>query len=339
MTTPENIIDKVSELVQEYFERHIVDERDDAIARLREAESTAVFSVRQVAEDTTGADRRAAQEAREQAVASAELVGTAEDIARSVAQAREDREAAELSATESAESAESARQYAESAAAGLTDGEVTRVKLAPEVVSEIESKATEADLAGTVAAIDTVYSPLILARPTVEEVDSRIEDLIGSAPEHLDTLGELADLVEDNTNMGAALTKQISGKAKVDHKHTRADITDLPEVSAEAVSRGLVQRHSDGHITVPVSPVGASDASSKEYVDEEVATRATPDYVNQQVATRATPDYVNQQVATRATPAQVDTKIEARTPEIIFMAAGTAPDQAPAGQLILEYEE
>lgn len=370
MTSPNGMIDSVRELVRQYFETHILDERDDALARLRQAEDSATFTINQVAADTTGADRRATQAARDEAVAGAERVGSAEAVTAAVAQVRGDRVAAQDAATESAtsatESAESARQAAETALAGIPDGGVGRTKLAPEVVDEIDSKAdlghkhTKAEITdlpevttansgsaivqrGTTGHIAVPPAPTnsthatsrdyvlnqvgtratpayvdqeVATRTTPDVVSSMIsaavDALVGGAPDALDTLYEIAAELQDQDEAVAALITQIAGKAKLGHEHVMKEITDLPEVTLSEVGGAIVQRTSTGDINVPRTPDGDLQAASGGHVKDQVATRTTP--------------------------ADVSSMITNNGPQITFVAAGSAPATAPAGQLIMEYE-
>lgn len=97
-------------------------------------------------------------------------------------------------------------------------------------VSEVESKVEE--VTSTVSnKVDSAY------------VDQKIADLVGGAPETLDTLKELSDALADGNDAVVALTQQIGavdakvdaitldslGGAKKEHTHTLADITDYQE--------------------------------------------------------------------------------------------------------------
>lgn len=59
-----------------------------------------------------------------------------------------------------------------------------------------------------------------------------------------------------------------------DHKHKVADITDLPNIDKGAKENSLVQRYSDGAISVPSKPSGDNSAVSKWYVDSTTLPRA-----------------------------------------------------------------
>lgn len=59
---------------------------------------------------------------------------------------------------------------------------------------------------------------------TKAEVDSRIETLIGTAPEALDTLGEIADKLNDNSDVITAINGVLSGKSNASDVYTKNDI-------------------------------------------------------------------------------------------------------------------
>lgn len=97
-------------------------------------------------------------------------------------------------------------------------------------VSEVESKVEE--VTSTVSnKVDSAY------------VDQKIADLVGGAPETLDTLKELSDALAEGNDAVVALTQQIGavnakvdaitldslGGAEKEHTHTLADITDYQE--------------------------------------------------------------------------------------------------------------
>lgn len=58
-------------------------------------------------------------------------------------------------------------------------------------------------------------------------VDSRIENIIGTAPANLDTLGEIADALNDDASFAATITTALSGKSDTGHTHTIGNITSL----------------------------------------------------------------------------------------------------------------
>lgn len=97
-------------------------------------------------------------------------------------------------------------------------------------VSEVESKVEE--VTSTVSnKVDSAY------------VDQKIADLVGGAPETLDTLKELSDALAEGNDVVVALTQQVGavnakvdaitldslGGAEKEHTHTLADITDYQE--------------------------------------------------------------------------------------------------------------
>lgn len=64
-------------------------------------------------------------------------------------------------------------------------------------------------------------------------------------------------------------THPASKKYIDDQQHVMADITDLPPVSrTSSVPLSLTQRTFNGNVDVPLTPTGAGDAASKNYVDQ-----------------------------------------------------------------------
>lgn len=57
--------------------------------------------------------------------------------------------------------------------------------------------------------------------------DEKIKELVGSAPETLDTIYEISAALQQNQGAVEAMTSQIAGKAEKTHQHTKADITDM----------------------------------------------------------------------------------------------------------------
>lgn len=55
--------------------------------------------------------------------------------------------------------------------------------------------------------------------------DQKITDLVGSAPETLDTIHEIAAALQENQGVVGTLTSQIAGKADKTHQHALSDIT------------------------------------------------------------------------------------------------------------------
>lgn len=74
---------------------------------------------------------------------------------------------------------------------------------------------------------------------------------------------------------GATDWSGITGKPRTftpeSHKHSIADLTDLPRINTGAYADNLVQRATGGHITVPTgTPPQRYYVPSKDYVDEAV---------------------------------------------------------------------
>lgn len=162
--------------------------------------------------------------------------------------------------------AEDAADRAESAVNdGVGDGAVTLAKLAQDVKDTILGKA---DMADVTQALESKPDPDTVAMM----ISQAIAGLVGSAPDALDTVYELAAYLTD-PGVASGLVQQLAGKANTTHNHTRSQISDLPTVAQTITNNALVQRWSTGQISVPTTPGNSSDASSKSYVDLEAGKR------------------------------------------------------------------
>ena len=84
--------------------------------------------------------------------------------------------------------------------------------------------------------------------------DQEIADLIGTAPNLLDTLGELSDALNDDANFASTVTSALAGKANIIHSHTKSDITDFTEEVQDAASQ-LFNHLNHNNITVTYDDV------------------------------------------------------------------------------------
>lgn len=66
---------------------------------------------------------------------------------------------------------------------------------------------------------------------------------------------------------------EVRKKADTSHKHTMADISDLPPVENKVVGGAIVKRFNNGVILVP-DPATSDSATPKSYVDAEVGKKA-----------------------------------------------------------------
>ncbi|MGC2865980.1 hypothetical protein ACMG4H_14115 [Corynebacterium glutamicum] len=162
--------------------------------------------------------------------------------------------------------AEDAADRAESAVNdGVGDGAVTLAKLAQDVKDQIGAKA---EMSEVEQALEAKPDPDTVAMM----ISQAISGLVGSAPQALDTVYELAAYLTD-PGVASGLVQQLAGKAPTSHNHTMAQISNLPTVTASSTGSALVQRWSTGQISVPTTPDNASAASSKAYVDLEDGKR------------------------------------------------------------------
>lgn len=89
------------------------------------------------------------------------------------------------------------------------------------------------DVSAGTAPTDTNYWELMLEGidatnyDTSSEVDTKIANLVDSAPGTLDTLNELAAALNDDADFATTVSNQIAGKADSAHTHSVSDVTNL----------------------------------------------------------------------------------------------------------------
>jgi hypothetical protein len=115
--------------------------------------------------------------------------------------------------------------------------------------------------------------------------DGAIAALVGSAPEVLDTLGEIADYLSDVDDAAAALTIAIAGKADAAHDH--ASVYDPAGTAATALSAH--ESASDPHpgYLTPTEASGAYDAIGTASAAVSAHTSATDPHGDRAAAASA----------------------------------------------------
>ena len=87
---------------------------------------------------------------------------------------------------------------------GAIDDLMVRTDTDSLVVNQETGKTLTTELAEIVA--------LIAGKATPEDIDARIDALIGAAPTALDTLKEIADALDNDPDFAATMTTQLAGK-------------------------------------------------------------------------------------------------------------------------------
>ena len=65
---------------------------------------------------------------------------------------------------------------------------------------------------------------------------------------------------------------EVGKKADKSHKHSIADLTDLPRITSGAYAGDLAKRDTGGNLTVPSEPKETYHAASKAYVDKNLTS-------------------------------------------------------------------
>lgn len=100
---------------------------------------------------------------------------------------------------------------------GIEIGENSYINSTADLISYINTKGSNVDLSS--------YA-------TISYVNDKISEVIGGAPETLDTLKELADALEDEANL-SYVTEALAGKANVNDVYTKQEVNNLiPDLSS-----------------------------------------------------------------------------------------------------------
>lgn len=196
--------------------------------------------------------------------------------------------------TESATRAESARDRAETAASGAAQSAKKSADSADKSGNSAKASADSASAAKKSAG--DASSSATAAKTAETKASSQASEAAKSATAAKKDADRAAEVADSTSWKGDQLT--VNGKTSPhltgpkgdrgpagesgkwsdltnvpkkfppeDHKHQMADISDMPEVSANAKSGAIVKRWNSGQITVPEVPDNDTVAVSKKYVD------------------------------------------------------------------------
>lgn len=109
---------------------------------------------------------------------------------------------------------------------------------------EVALKANQSDVDFQINALNDKVNAIVVptkvselennsAYQTASDVDNRINQIVGTAPEALDTLGEIAAKLADNDDAVAALTNQIAGKASSESLTSETEARSLADTNLQ----------------------------------------------------------------------------------------------------------
>lgn len=246
----------------------------------------------EVADDlqTTKNNKNAAVSAQ----TSAEAAQSAAETAEAGAEASKDE--ATTQATNAATSAGTADDRA-NAAKGFADnawnsrGEAIEAKNAAiEARTGAETAATNADAsadASEASALRAEEAALLADGTATAAVTERVDALLAGAPAAYDTLAEIATKLANQDGVDAALVQQIAGKVSSTSTANRiygtglnGDDTTYPLAGTSALANSVAYRTAGGVLKVG-TPTADDHATTKQYVDDLVATAAAPDHTHE----------------------------------------------------------
>lgn len=140
---------------------------------------------------------------------------------------------------------------------GLASEEYVQNQIAQIQIPSTEGLATEQYVDKNIAAIDlSKYAtkdeiPSIEGFATEEYVRTHISNLINSAPETLDTLGEIALAIENNQEVVDALNEAIGGKADKTYVDEAIAQIDIPEVDLTGLATEDYVNNAIANIEIP----------------------------------------------------------------------------------------
>ena len=136
---------------------------------------------------------------------------------------------------------------------------------------------------------------------TKQEVDGRIEGIIGTAPAALDTLGEIADRLEGDSDAINAINGVLNGKANA------ADVYTKSEVDAQHQTMTTSVNALDGKVDAEVN---RAKAAEKVNADNLTALSTKVDAVKA-VSDKAAADLVDEVNRAKGVEAELSTKVNA----------------------------
>lgn len=111
------------------------------------------------------------------------------------------------------------------------------------------------------------YTASEVGAATQSDINTAIQNLIGTAPEALNTLGEIADALNDDANLASTLTNQISAKyTKPSTGIPKGDLASAVQASLNKADTAL-QSYTE---TDPTVPAWAKAANKPTYTAAEV---------------------------------------------------------------------
>ena len=160
--------------------------------------------------------------------------------------------------------------------------------------------------------------------------DQEIADLVGSAPDLLNTLGELSDALNDDANFAATVTSALAGKASTTHTHAASSITNFSEEVQDAAA-SLFTHLNHNNITATYDDVTNQIVftATAQLTQEQVQDYVSPLLVhNNHTNIQAAYDDDNNQLV-----------LEAIIPPSKAIMSNTAPTDPDNGEFWLDTDE
>lgn len=194
--------------------------------------------------------------------------------------------------------------------------ELNDITMTPEELKDLEDIRSQLqDLKGKVNSISSDVDELKSAGyQTADQVDARIKEVIGAAPEALDTLQEIAKALDDDPDFAGTITNELATKATKDdinalksEVNLKANKTEIPSLTGYATEewvegKNYLTEHQD-----------ISDLATKEELNKEVAARSAAD-------TQLQSDIQSEATTARAAEKEISDKVTSLESEVSIKA-------------------
>lgn len=174
----------------------------------------------------------------------------------------------------------SAYEYAKDAGFTGTEAEFAQKLIEDNAVKTIPQELTDSQKSQArenIGAVSVSDIPSFENLATYNYVDNKIANLVNSAPETLDTLGELATAMEENESVVNALNQAIANKAD------SSTVTQLQEIVNAKAENDALNEHTS-NTTIHITAVERAAWNSKMDGDSELISIADIDTICGSVA-------------------------------------------------------
>ena len=141
---------------------------------------------------------------------------------------------------------------------------------------------TDDEIAKLKATVGSDLTNTLKEYATKQDVDNRVKEVIGTAPEALDTLGEIADKLSNNDDVVSAIVNTLSEKANTADVYNKSDVdTKVATINSAIATEESRARAAEKAVADSVSTLSTS--VSDEVARAKQAEKTLSDSLNSEV--------------------------------------------------------